>query len=450
MREEWIWDPPRLELLDLSRAADFKQFVHRYFEVMDGREALAQILKVMGGNGGILCYVERDYIDRDYRDEFANFYAQTYRSLLDRCQRLHFFSAENRYLGFVVLRPIPSRLISRTMIAPPSKLREFVCCLSTDIASPHGSRFPIEAAPFISQDFQYGVCAHAAIWMVAQYFNLRYGGPRYHMSDIVQATRTRPGRHRTTPSRGLTAGQLSGALDELGMLPLSYQLKNDESRKDAHGAARCYLNSRIPVILSRGRHAQVLIGYFHDQDGNRIYIAHDDVRGPYQLLDDFDNAELLLVPSPGRIYLDASLAETAAQFHFERLMSSDPIVKEHLTTPDDNLQLRAYVTEIAHFRENLAQRGLTADARAWLNMSSASHWVWAVELQDMKAAAKGRNCVIGEMIVDATTDERNAHVLFGLMPGRVYRWSDPKRGETKEPSQQVDLYSTGCAIHSVA
>ena len=482
MAEEWVWDPPRLEVLELGEPEGLKQLVERYLDAMDGGEALAQILKVVGENEGARCFVERDYIDRDYRDEYANFYAQTYRSHLDRCQRLHFLSAAGAYIGYVVLRPIPGRLVSRTMVAPPPELRSFISCLAEDVASPHGGRFPIQASPFISQDFQYGVCAHAAIWIVAQYFHLRFGLPRLHMSDVVQASRSRPGHHRITPSRGLTASQLSGALDSLGMLPVSYQLTSSESRKDADGSAgqlnsaldstgilpvshqpasherrkdadevaRCYLNSGIPLILSQGRHAQVLVGYFHDEEGKRVYIAQDDVRGPYRLLDGLDGADLLLIPSPGRIYLDPSAAQDAALFHFEDLMSREEVAKRFEGIDDEDLQLRAYVTEIAAYREGLIGRGVVPDARTWLNLTSGSHWVWIVELQDGRAAEKGRECVIGEMLVDATTDERNAHVLMGVMPGHVYRWREPKRGESSGPCGQTALFETGCAIHSVS
>jgi hypothetical protein len=165
MAKEWVWDPPKLEVFELGKPEDLKQFVGRYLDAMDGGEALSQILRVVGENDGTRCFVERDYIDRDYRDEYANFYAQTYRSHLDRCQRLHFLSPAGAYVGYVVLRPIPGRLVSRTMIAPPPKLEPFISCLAGDVASPHGGRFVIKASPFISQDFQYGVCAHAAIWI---------------------------------------------------------------------------------------------------------------------------------------------------------------------------------------------------------------------------------------------------------------------------------------------
>ncbi len=419
-------------------------------DLLDGGHALLQILAVVANYPRPLCFVERDYVDRDYKSEFANFYAGTFRTMFDRCQRLHFVSRSGLYLGFAVLRPIPGRLVCRTMVAPPPTLEPFVSCVTEDTATVFGSQQRVEAAPFISQDFQYGVCAHAAIWMVAQYFNLRFGFPRLHISDIVEAGGLQPGHHRVTPSRGLTPQQISGAMDMLGMLPLNYRLNDDMSRGNAEMIARAYLDSGIPLLLTRRGHVQVLVGYFHE-DGKAVYVAHDDSRGPYQLLEGLTSAERLLVASPGRIYLEAMAAERAAQFHFNELMGDDEDVIANLAkVPADALQLRAYLAQINDYRRNLADRNLSSDARMWLSMSSASRWIWVVELRDRRAAAKGEDCVLGEMVVDATTDERHAHVLFGLMPGAAYRWSEPKRGsEARQSISQVTAYSTGCAINSV-
>ena len=452
MTKEWIWDPPRLERFDFGDKSDYEKFRDRYLDRLDGGEALLQILSVVAKYPQALCFVERDYIDRDYKNEFANFYAGTFRPMFDRCQRLHFVSQdESLYLGFAVLRPIPGRLVCRTMLAPPPPLEPFVSCLAEDVATLFGDRQRVEAAPFISQDFQYGVCAHAAIWMVSQYFNLRFGFPRLHISDIVKAGGLQPGNHRVTPSRGLTTQQISGAMDSLGMLPLNYRLNDDTSRSDAETTARAYLDSGIPLLLTRRGHVQVLLGYFHDQQGARFYVAHDDSRGPYQLLEGLASADRLLVPSPGRIYLEVMAAERAAQFHFNELMAGDEAVVEHLQkVPPEALQLRAYLTEVNEYRRNLVDRHLSPDAHIWLSMSGASRWVWVVEMQDRRAAAKGDDCVIGEMVVDATTDERHAHVLFGLMPGAAYRWSEPKRGsEARRAVTQVKPYATGCAIKSL-
>lgn len=443
MEQEWIWDQPALERLDLTEQSHFEKFRDRYLDILDGGEALGQILTTAGNHGGVVCFVERDYIDRDYRDEYANFYAGIYRSLSDRCQRLHFVSKlDHLYLGFVVLRPIPGRLVCRTMLAPAPALGPFVSCLAPDVATVYGEQHRVRAAPFISQDFQYGVCAHASIWMLAQYFNLRFGFPRLHMSDIVEAASVPPGNHRTTPSRGLTAQQIVGAMNSLDMLPLSYEVGSGVRLHDAHEIARTYLDSAIPLLLTKGRHVLVLIGYFHDESGNRIYVAHDDIRGPHQLVEQLGEGERLLIPSPGRIYLDANAAESHAQFLFNELMEVDEEVTRNIeAVPADSLRLRAYLTEINEYRRNLDKREVSADAMRWLRMSGGSHWVWVVELQDRRVAVQSPKCVLGEMVVDATADDRHAHVLFGLMPGAVYRWSEPKGDESRGSASSKSAYS---------
>src|SRR5262245_10104943 len=79
---------------------------------------------------------EQNYFDRDYLSEFAAFYGTSASGYPNVCRRLHFFSGSaltraeieeaagsagphtlsERYLGFVVLRPIPQACLGRTVL----------------------------------------------------------------------------------------------------------------------------------------------------------------------------------------------------------------------------------------------------------------------------------------------------------------------------------------------
>ena len=109
---------------------------------LDETPALRSVLEAMRGRA-TLAMVERDYIDQDFRDEYVNHYATTYRALPNRCRRLHFFSTEDgqdRYLGYSVLRPVRAHPTCRTVIAPPDELLPFVSCLCTSTVRPYGRR----------------------------------------------------------------------------------------------------------------------------------------------------------------------------------------------------------------------------------------------------------------------------------------------------------------------
>lgn len=425
--------------------------MNRYVLRMDGGRPVTNLLEVIAKHRAALMLVERDYIDLDYRDELAHFYAETFRSVPDRCQRLHFFPdrEEKRYLGFSVIRPIRGRPVSRTMLAPPPDLAPHVACTTQTVASPYGYRHHVDAFPFISQDYQYGVCAHAVIWMVAHYFHLRYNRPRYRMSDIVEATRAHPEARRLIPSRGLSDRQISATLDDLGMRPLNYPLQDDAEASEAEEIACRYLNSRLPVIVLHGSHAWVVIGYRRDPGGETVFVCHDDARGPYREIQGLHNADRLVVPLPGRIYLPGEWAESVGQYVFRQELKREASLYEHLQAlEEDRLRLRTYVIPIGDYKHALRSRCLPDDVVRWHAHTSGSHWVWVVELQD-RTAAETRDCVVGEVVIDATTDERHPNILFGNLPGVLVRWPEEFPWPTvRSGSSQTELYRTGSAIHA--
>ena len=84
----------------------------------------------------------------------------------------------------------------------------------------------------------------------------------------------------------------------------------------------------------------------------------------------------------------------------------------------------------------------------WHVSASASHWVWVVELQDRDLAAEGRRCVLGEVVIDATSDDQWPNPLFANLPGLLIRW--PSLGDATEEAETEPLaqpYLTGCALH---
>lgn len=416
-------------------------------------DALERVFRIASGQATV-ALVERDYVDADYRDEFANFYAQTFRALPDRCERLHFFDQKReRYLGFTVLRPIHDRPVCRTLLDPPTSMRKDVSCKSRVTASPYGFRFTVDGFPFISQDFQYGRCAHAAIWMIAYYHHLVNRTPRYFMSDIVAAARTHQDIWRTIPSQGLSFRQITAILHDLKLPAISYDLDKLPENESAASIAQRYLNSRLPVMLLTPEHATVLVGYGRDENGALYFIRHNDAKGPYLPVGDLSADELgeweaLLVPVPGRIYLPAESAEVHARlvlYQEAKTRENTAHLAERLAS--GRLRVRTYVVDIAGYKRDLRSRGLSPDVVAWHAGISASHWVWVTELQDPDAARLGRRCVLGEIVIDATSDSQRPNQLFANLPGWRLRWMTLGSFTTALPSQGAALYDTGCALH---
>jgi hypothetical protein len=437
--------------------------------------------------------LEGGYIDEDFRDEFSHFYAQTHREIPSRCERLHFFGqtdkGERQYLGFVVLRPVVGRPVCRTALSPPPQLVPHISCVSTSTASPYGYPLGVRGFPFISQDSQYGTCAHAAIWMIALYFHQRWRRPRFHLSDLAGSARQHQDLLPSIPSGGLTLRQITAVLHDLQMPPVVYRVdRRLPPGETVESIARRYLNSRLPVLLlSEGEtegHARVLIGYGRDDRG-LFFVHHDDQQGPYVVTDQLlppnstqvdETTEIeeaaeraaengcerekgdedrprwhaLVVPLPGRIYLAGEAAEKTGKLIFEERIDAHEHL-EHLKggLDDGRLGLRTHVAPVPVYKRALRSRGIPDDVVTWHVNESASRWLWIVELQDCAAAAEGPECVIGEIAIDATSDDQWPNPLFGNLPGVVMRW--PGIGddiEWGESTQDGRPYLTGCALHA--
>jgi hypothetical protein len=450
------WGHPASRPLVLSLPGDWQEILTRY-RGLGPSDAFDAAVKVPAERA-TRALLERDYIDADYRAEYANFYAQTFRPIPDRCERLHFFDDDsNSYLGFIVLRPIKRRPVSRTILRPPKALDRSVSCQAKATATPYGYRQTVEGFPFISQDYQYGVCAHAAIWMIARYHHLAFQTPRYLISDIVASARTHQDRWRLTPSEGLSFRQIVGILHDLRMPPVTYPLRanhpddrNGRPPDEIAAIASRYLSSRLPVLLLQREHATVLIGQgIDDNTGEPFFVSHDDKAGPYRAIanESLRDWEDLLVPLPGRIYISGEAAEEAAHFIIRsELASRSELQRFNEMLDHGGTRLKTYVIPAGLYKRQLRNRGLLQEVVRWHVNVSTSHWIWMVELQDRAAAENGSPCVIGEIAIDATSDKLWPNPLFANLPGFVLRWQPLGGGQLRQPTPMSDLYESGAAL----
>lgn len=157
----------------------------------------ATLAEVLGGNdqrpvlsiirhlitiGAKSYLVESRYIDRDYSADYRRFYAQTFRTYDRHCERVHFFredvgtilqlptwsgrvialqaTSKRSYLGFCVVRPLPSAPIGRTALlqAGPAGtgLESVVTCRADVRANLLGAELDVSSASFMQQDSRVG------------------------------------------------------------------------------------------------------------------------------------------------------------------------------------------------------------------------------------------------------------------------------------------------------
>jgi hypothetical protein len=121
--------------------------------------------------------LEQEYTDGDYLDDFASYYVKCWENYNRRCQRLHVFSTKfdrdeflaairtrakdtiaqrlcDRYLGFIVARPLPDAIVGRTVLAtyPEDGGRRRYTVVQRYDANLFGLSLSVTSLPYQEQD----------------------------------------------------------------------------------------------------------------------------------------------------------------------------------------------------------------------------------------------------------------------------------------------------------
>jgi hypothetical protein len=274
--------------------------------------------------------IENPYTDRDYLEDYAAYYARCHAEYCRRCARLHFFSSafdrafitkaiegdmvvvdtlRTSYLGFIVVKPLPSTVIGRTCLVTYGNVGRERAFPTARTYKVHifGIELSVDSLPFQEQDTDVAACATSALWSV---FNATGHLFQHHIPSPAQITKAAAASHRlvnrTLPAGdGLTAEQMADAIRSVGLEPLYINVKNLELLLIS---ASAYLRAKIPCLLMGpiiecipnspvrrlGHHAVALTGFgvpkgpalpydktlFSAPSTTRLY-AHDDQVGPF-------------------------------------------------------------------------------------------------------------------------------------------------------------------------
>jgi hypothetical protein len=261
--------------------------------------------------------IETNYIDRDYRSEYAALYSQVAKRFGSTCIRLHFvddkdfggsfddLNFHDRYLGYTVIRPIEVGKIGRTVLTPPAtsvdaKYRLATCCAGT--FGPHIAQFEqqVRGCVFYEQDSMVMTCAETSLFVATRIMRKRFNAPLYLPYDIRQKAAL---SRAALPSIGLVIEQMEGALSGLGYQPSVHRF--NVRHQGALHIIGPYIRSGIPVILTFPEHAMTGIGLVEHKkiDTPRMesyregcfissvawiagVVVHDDALGPYRIVAD--------------------------------------------------------------------------------------------------------------------------------------------------------------------
>lgn len=266
--------------------------------------------------------VEREYVDRDYLQDYAAYYDRCFYDHARKTRRLHFFSLsfsdeqlndlvigrpgmltekrlQRHYLGFIVVRPLPRTIIGRTCLktyGSDSGRRVFPSLRDYSV-SLFGINLQILSLAFQEQDTVVAACATSALWTcfhgTGKLFQHSIPAP-VEITDWASAVMPEnllaPGA-RAFPNTGLTARQMAHAIKKVDLDPVAVRAGTLYS---LNSVAYAYLRGKIPSLLgcqiSRhdpisgqirdvGAHAVAIVGYSLKDESDENALVRTNPQG---------------------------------------------------------------------------------------------------------------------------------------------------------------------------
>jgi len=381
--------------------------------------------------------IERNYIDKDYRSTYYNFYAKKGQHYRADCVRLHFFDqtvtfdeklfklrcADNRlgdhYFGYMVLRPTGLATIGRSVVSPDvrSGASGFI------ITAPHkvhllGYELTVEGFPSMDQHVDISVCSHAACWSILRHYSESYSVYREFLThDITMMTQEfNPGG--LVPSKGLQVSHAERVFQEAGTFPVHVARgKGGTTDLSFYRQLDAYVESGFPLFAAmhnRG-HAMAIVGhawqapvstathglrYAWDEvkslvvvDDNHLpYLSIPRTGGPPYSGEDID---AFIVALPEKVFYPADAVDRLAStlFLLGGLIG---------LPPKDETVIRYFITTCSQLRSFVRDKESEFDPKL-LEMIMAlpfAQYVWIVELATQAQWAVRQ--VAARAVIDAT------------------------------------------------
>lgn len=392
--------------------------------------------------------VEFDYVDKDYRSTYYNFYAKKGRTYNQDCVRLHFFDdavsfdasrleliatdgrLEDHYFGFMVLRPTLVWTIGRSVLSPSIRNG----ATGAIIQSRHrvhllGHKLLLWGFPSMDQHTDISVCAHVACWSILRHYSERY--PQHRellMHDVtVMAHQFNPGG--LVPANGLDINEAERVFHQANTYPLIVA-KTTHNHDTFYRQMIAYLESGFPLFVAMygRRHAIALIGHSWRNSATvcpgqnatawhqvESIVAVDDNHLPYLAVsrspgggtsysaEDFDS---YIVPLPEKIFYPADAVDRQS-------ITLGKTLSNFMSIPVQNdLIVRYFVTTLAALRTfvraNESSLGVVlTNAVMQLN---AAQFVWVVEYSSAAQWSSGH--VSARAVLDATASPHDINPVW--------------------------------------
>ena len=431
--------------LSLNSPADLAQLAELVSDEYDSKRVADQLTGgVSSAVKGVL--IERNYVDKDYRSTYYNFYAKKGQWYRPDCVRLHFFDETvvfdsdalqlrvkdkplaDHYFGFMVLRPTGIATIGRSVVTPDVRNGAGRYIITSD-HKVHllGYRLTVQGFPSMDQHIDINVCAHVACWSILRHYSERYSTYREFLThDITLMTQEfNPGG--LVPSKGLQVSHAERVFQEAGTFPV-HIARSKNADASFYRQLGAYVDSGFPLFAAmheRG-HAIAVVGYEWKQvgtaGGGRLRYAWDETHS------------LAVVDDNHLPYLSVPLSATDAPYSAEDIDAFIVALPEKVFYPADAVDrlapalfklgaliglppetdtiLRYFITTGSAFRRFMRDRETEYDVKlveAVMTLPFAQ-FVWVVEFATQ--AQWDTSLVSARAVIDATASLRETMPLW--------------------------------------
>ena len=210
--------------------------------------------------------IEYPYYDKEYLNEYSNYYCKKFNIPSNKTFRLIFYSKNksNKYdvMGYIILVPTPSLNHIGRISFNPSFLLDSASLILTDCKMHFDGKK--ETFKMFPHARQYGLtaCGHVSIWAVSKFGGSNWD--RFSDTDFEQIVNTvsiiNPKTKISPPE--LTVAQIAGVLADFGYRPL-FKPYVEDNQDDFLCELYSYIDSEIPLVLldRKYNHALVGLGY---------------------------------------------------------------------------------------------------------------------------------------------------------------------------------------------
>lgn len=380
--------------------------------------------------------LEYPYVDEFYRDTYYSFYARKHANYNRFCFRLSFFKEEvnetnfydidleDRYYGYVILRPTPKRVIGYTFLNPSIYSdHHYSICLCERASFVKGRKVITTAFPFAGQDGEMTTCAETAATMLFDYFSRRYNKYSRLLPSQIADQLSNNVVDRKQPSVGVDVDTIAAVMNTFGVNTRQYYVKEDDTDLRQYAYTReafdrllyIYVESGIPIYLATKTHAKIVIGrqnklFAHDSK----MIVMDDNKRPYTILENIDDVISFVVPMPDNILLDIDDLDPYKEI---KALSEDyPAAKISINDNNEKSYYhRLFLTTSRSYKNYIVNSNLHTDVRDAIMSISMPRFIWVCESikKDMIKKISNIN-LVNVAVFDSTNYSSNYNNILML------------------------------------